>query len=812
MGGAAGNDTYLVDNTGDTISELAASGTDVVQSSVTFALSANVENLTLTGAAAIDAAGNDVANTLTGNAANNRLDGGAGNDNMSGGLGDDVYVVDATGDSVTEAASAGADTVQSWISYTLGSQVENLTLLGTGGTNGTGNSLNNVLTGSAGANLLDGGTGADTMNGGAGDDVFVVDNAGDVVTENAGEGADSVQTALGYTLGANIENLTLTGTGAVNGTGNALDNAIIGTSGVNTLTGGAGNDTLDGGGGADTLVGGLGDDYYFMSTGDVVVENDAEGNDTVHTTINDYTLGANLENVSTTQFDVTGNASSNVIVGNNLDNTLDGAAGADTLVGAIGDDTYVVDDAGDVVTELADEGADLVRSSVSMTLTDNVEDLTLTGTSAINGTGNALDNSLTGNSADNVLTGGLGNDTYRVDSAGDVVVELAGEGVDTVISSVSCTLGATLENLSLLYTGVGVGNELNNILTSNSTGSDLYGYGGNDILDGGQMYGGIGDDTYYLDSSSEDANEVAGEGIDTAISSLSTTTLDANIELLFLNGAASIDGAGNALANLLRGNTGANVLNGGGGIDILEGGGGNDVLTNTNALGNTLLSGGSGADSLSGSVGNDLLVGGLGNDSLVTGSGADVIAFNLGDGADTVAASTSRDNTLSLGGGVLYADLLFRKVGSDLVLNVGASDQITFTGYYADSANRSVGRLQVVIEGTGDYDSGSGSSINNRKIETFDFEGLVAAFDAAMDAQPGLTSWALSNALVTEYLSGSDTAALGGDLAYQYARNGSLANISFTPALGILGTAGFGSSAQTLQSLPSLQDNTPRLS
>jgi hypothetical protein len=286
-------------------------------------------------------------------------------------------------------------------------------------------------------------------------------------------------------------------------------------------------------------------------------------------------------------------------------------------------------------------------------------------------------------------------------------------------------------------------------------------------------------------------------------------SLAANVELLFLTGTAAINGTGNTLANLLRGNTGINTLVGGGGTDILEGGDGNDILSNTS--GNTLLNGGIGVDTLTGTANNDLLIGGAGNDALTTGAGADIIAFNKGDGQDTVAASTTTDNTLSIGGGALYADLVFSKSGTNLILKVGATDQITFTNYYG-AGNRSVNTLQVVIEGTSDYNAGSGVAMNNKKVETFNFGALVAAFDAALVANPSLTSWSLTNALAAQYLSGSDTAAIGGDLAYRYNRFSTLSDISFTPAQGILGAANFGTGSQALQALASLQDTTARLS
>jgi Ca2+-binding RTX toxin-like protein len=249
-------------------------------------------NDTLNGLAGVDrlygGAGND---TLNGGADNDYLDGGSGSNSLRGGSGDDLYIVNSNSDTVDERVyvgntatpnsdAGGIDTVLSAINYTLASSttgnrgaIENLTLTGGMNINGTGNNLANVITGNLSNNVLNGGAGADTMIGGAGNDTYVVDNAGDVVTEGAGAGTDTVQSSITISaLAANVENLTLTGNGNINGTGNSGNNVITGNGGNNTLNGDVGADTLIGGQGRDVMTGGSGADVFdFNNTNESAV-------------------------------------------------------------------------------------------------------------------------------------------------------------------------------------------------------------------------------------------------------------------------------------------------------------------------------------------------------------------------------------------------------------------------------------------------------------------------------------------------------------------------------------------------------------
>jgi Ca2+-binding RTX toxin-like protein len=638
-------------------------------------------------------AGND---QLNGDSGDDVLVGGTGADTMRGGSGDDIYGVDSASDVVIENADEGIDLVRSTVSYALSDNVENLTLFGTDHLIGTGNGLDNTLIGNDGNNALSGGAGNDTINGGAGvdtlrggvgDDVYTVDNAGDVVIESAGEGIDRVRSSINYTLGVNVENLTLIGTGSVSGIGNALNNTLVGNEANNVLSGDAGDDLLNGGAGADTMKGGSGNDTYLVdSAADVVIENIDEGIDVVRTTVS-YTLSDNVENltlIGTDSINGSGNALDNTIIGNDASNLLsggsgndllNGGAGTDTMQGGTGDDIYVVDSAADLVSENAGEGIDLVRSTASYVLGDNVENLTLFGTDALSGSGNALDNTIIGNGGSNVLSGSAGNDTlnggagadtmrggigddiYTVDDTGDMVIELAGEGIDLVRSSINYALGANIENLTLIGTDSlsGTGNALDNILIGNAANNLLSSGAGNDTINGGAgddtMQGGAGNDLYIVNSTADVVSEKLAEGID-AVESSVTWTLAANVENLTLTGAGNRNGTGNALDNLLMGNSGNNTLAGQEGSDTYQGGAGNDTLVDSSTTSN------------------------------------DVYRWGVGQGNDSITDAGGADR-IEIAAGVAAAQVSLVRNGNNLQVKInGAADVLTVMNWYVATANR----------------------------------------------------------------------------------------------------------------------------
>jgi uncharacterized delta-60 repeat protein len=366
-----------------------------------------------------------------------------------------VAISNATGSSFMLTSSQMGKAITVRMSYTDGlGKAETVTssvtalvavnLTGTSAANTlTGGAGNDRLSGLAGNDRLNGGLGNDTMIGGLGNDTYNVNSIGDVVTESANQGIDTVIATVSYTLVSNVENLTLGGAAALRGVGNSLANTLAGNSANNRLDGLDGNDTLSGGAGVDTAVGGLGDDTYMVDrTEDVCLEASGAGVDTVQSAA-DYTLAANLDNLiltGTAAIVGKGNELDNALTGNGLDNRLegfsgadrlDGAGGNDTLLGGDGNDTYIANQLGDVIIELANQGTDTVESSVSFSLSDHLEILKLLGSASIAATGNAVANTLLGNSGDNLIRGMAGND--RLQGAGGADTLTGGLGIDTFI-------------------------------------------------------------------------------------------------------------------------------------------------------------------------------------------------------------------------------------------------------------------------------------------------------------------------------------------------------------------------------------------
>ncbi|HEY8118203.1 MAG TPA: Ig-like domain-containing protein [Methylophilaceae bacterium] len=850
--GGAGNDVYIVDNALDVVNEESNADTaDEIRASINIDLSlakyAGIENLTLTGTTVLNGTGNNSDNVITGNSAANILDGGAGNDTLIGGAGADTYIVDSVGDIVQETSTVATeiDTVKSAVDFTLGEHLEKLILTAPGHI-GTGNVLNNTLTGTTGPDTLDGGAGNDTLIGAAGNDVYIVDNIHDVVTEatSALSGTDLVESSVTWVLGANLEQLALTGSDNINGTGNILANTITGNSGNNslnggtgndTLNGGTGNDTLDGGAGVDSLTGGNGDDTYILDNINDIVNETGDGNDTVKVMYNTATPTTltvnsgnftNIENITasgtglyslvgdTNDNTLIGNGSANSITGGDGNDMLNGGVGADTLVGGAGNDVYVVDNALDVVSEESNtDTADEIQASISIDLTltkyAGIENLALIGAAAINGTGNDGDNAITGNSGINKLTGmggndtldggagadnligGTGNDTYIVDNAGEKITELINEGTDDVFSSASYILAANIENLTLTGSANinATGNTLDNIITGNTGNNVITGGAGNDMMDGAS-----GNDIYIMTAASEHTQGEIADGAGTAdevrfatttLTGGSTLTLyaeDTGIERVLIGTgiataavttgttALNIDASavlnslsitGNAGANILTGNDAGDTLDGGAGNDILNGGTGNDVfvidragdvINDTGGIdtvkasfsGYTLASGlenltltgvaainGNGNDSdniitgnnaaniLDGGAGNDTLIGGLGADTLWGRAGADTFVFS------TAPAVANVDKIMDFNSGegdiIGISSSIFTALGGDVIdneLHAGAGFTTAATADQHLIYNTTTGNLYYDTDGVGGSAAMLLATINQNGLAT----------------------------------------------------------------------------------------------
>ncbi len=717
---------------------------------------------------------------------------------------------------------------------------------------------NDLVTAGAGSDAVFSGHDHDMVDAGAGDDVVQAGHGDDVVFGAQGSDAIFLQPGHDIAFGGDGDDL-LAGEGGNDVlSGDAGDDqlfggdgsdALFGRSGHDALSGmdgddlldaGDGDDTLDGGAGADRMVGGSGHDRYLVDDpGDAVIEAgesaDDDGVDTVLTSLDGYRLGERIEQLelvdarrSASARSGHGNSLANRLTGNRLANRLDGEGGndlidggpgADLMLGGAGDDRYVVDDEHDRVIEREGEGDDLILSAVSVALPDHVERLTLTGTRGLHARGNALDNALDGNAGANVLdggagadrlAGGAGNDVYRVDDAGDRVIERSGDGIDTVIAARDWHLDEHVENL-ILRGGSDLkafGNELDNLLRGNRGSNLLAGGKGNDVLAGGAgndlLDGGHGNDSYLyqrgdgldrvLDIAGRDSlrfgagidaaelgvrvvdtgqgwqaqlrfidahgNEGQQEGIDFDIASTGVCPAAPAIEAFeFADGRVfgfddllirTREQRAGAHEPNLAGDRSDDILVGNQRANRLDGGAGNDALFGAN-----------GNDTLSGGGGNDFLAGGKKDDTLFTGTGYHLIAFNRHDGRDTVHAGAGAVSTLSLGQGIGLRDLALRRSGHDLLIDIGKQDGIALKDWYADAGHRHLKTLQIV----GRTDGKTAAAVTQ-----VDFDALVAQFDAAGSAHAH-APWKVTQAKLDAHLR-QGTTAIGGELALGYAQHG----------------------------------------
>ncbi len=580
--------------------------------------------------------GGSGTDTLDGGTGNDLLLGGANPDSISGGAGNDTIVIAAgeAGDTLAGGADtdlldfSGLTTIAATVNLQAGTWATAASA--TQGTvsgieNVTGGGAADTLTGDSAANRLDGGAGNDTLRGGGGIDTIMGGGGNDTILLAQGEAGDNVDGGAGADLLdlsgltgntavidlqagtwstsasaatlaiANVESLAGGGGDDLlqgDSIGNTLsggggNDALAGRDGDDVLNGGVGNDTLDGGVGLDTASGGDGEDVFVFNAGDLAAGDSIDGGagtDAIQVGTNAATAtkfdlrGLAFASIETLDFSEFADVKKTIIV---TAAQMDGIGAVNGNLGAADQvtvrmatrntldlSTLTFTDwlAGgtekDIVTIAGKAGAENIKGS-------SVRDAIM---------GFAGNDTLDGGGGRDTLKGGLGNDLYFVNAKAEAV-EKAGQGIDTVRSTVSYTLGKNIEHLQLLGTGnlKGTGNELANRITGNAGNNLLNGKLGADTL-----AGGAGNDTYVF-SAGDKVVEKAGQGTDTVKSTV-THKLLANVENLVLTGKANVSGTGNGLGNVITGNGGTNKLDGKAGSDTLKGGAGADKFVFTTAL------------------------------------------------------------------------------------------------------------------------------------------------------------------------------------------------------------------------------------
>jgi Ca2+-binding RTX toxin-like protein len=687
--GGTGNSTYYVQNASTVIQVASGGGIDTVIASVSYTAPNNVATLTLTGSANITATGNASADKLTGGAGQDTLVAGAGISTLVGGSGNTTFVVNSASDVVQDTSTTTSNTIQSSVNYTLATHVNTLVLTGTSALVGTANSANDTLVSNSGI---------DTLVGGTGNDTFVLNNPSDVVQDSLGTATIVYQAATNFTLPANVNTLNLTGTLALQATGNAGNDSITANSGADTLSAGNGNDTLVSGAGIDSLVGGTGTDLFVVNNAsDVVTVGSTHGNDTIQSSVS-YTASANVANltlIGNAPVSGTGNALANVLTAGGGTDTLTAGSGLATLVGGAGNDTFVVNSSSDVVQDATASTSNIVMASASYTLVTNVNALTLTGTAALTGTANAANDTLTSNTGADTLVGGSGNETFVINNSGVVIQDTSVTASNSALSSVNYSLPTNVNALTLTGTAalLGTSNAGNDLITANSGADSLVAVGNATLISGtgvDSLVGGTGNVLFLVNNAADTVNVGASHGSDT-IQTASSYTLPTNVNTLILTGSANLTGVAITGNNSLLGNAGNDSLVAGSGRDTLIAGSGvdtlvatsgtdwfvinnaSDVLQGITAAGddqvyssvsytmapnlfaltltgtaNLVATGNSTANSITGNLGNDTLTAGSGVATFYAGMGADLfVVNNIGDVVNDLNTKAAMDTIQS---------------------------------------------------------------------------------------------------------------------------------------------------------------------
>jgi Ca2+-binding RTX toxin-like protein len=631
------------------------------------------------------------------------------------------------------------------------------------------------------------------------------------------------------------------------------DGALRGTALTDRITGGAGDDVLTGAAGNDTLAGAEGNDTYVLRLGD--------GNDTVIDVVTDAAGNLIVFGEGVTRASLVfeyedaglriryGETDSVLLAGYGVDGNrvVAEVAFADGSIVSMYELTNRAPVLLEAPSDQAATGGQAFRYALpagSFADVDFGDALTYSATLA---DGTPLPVWLKLDAASGVFSGTPGNA-----DAGSLALAVTAtdRGGLSAAAGFTLTIGRTITGTGYNDTLTGTG--WNDFISGGAGDDAITGSGGADTIVGGtgsdNLKGGAGDDTFAIAGTDTGYDRFEGdEGFDTILGSTGDDTIRINyytgvsmveridgglgsnaiagtgyndtldfsgteiINIAKIDGGAGDDAiTGSAGNDYLMGGLGNDRLVGAGSLDLLQGGDGNDVIGDL--AGNNLFDGGNGNDTLTDDGGNSLLVGGKGNDTINAGDGYDVIAFNKGDGYDTVSFGANAQDSVSLGGGISYTDLKLKKSGNDLVLDTGSGEGMVFKNWYAATPVRNVVNLQVMADAMAGFDQASNDPLLNQMVQDFDFKGMVGAFDTARAATPTLTSWALANALTQFHLSGSDTAALGGDLAYQYGKNVTLAGIGIASAQQVLGDANFGSQTQALKPLSGLQEGMVCLS